>query len=82
MRINPLRDRKVEKMKDEEFYKKYANTPIGDRFIRLNFIEYGNMTLADLYQEFEKLGNEIRPLKLKQQALKEIAENFWKRKLT
>jgi Holliday junction resolvasome RuvABC endonuclease subunit len=47
-------------MKTNEFYSKYANTPINKRLIKLNFIGM-NMTLHEIYERLHELEKQIRP---------------------
>ncbi len=58
-------------MKIEEFYSKYANTPIGQRQIMLDM---SHETLLDLFKEIESLEAAIFPLRIWQNELLERAE--------
>lgn len=64
-------------MPTNEFFSKYANTPLKDRFTVLNFTELGDMTLASLYKEVQRLEDEMRPLRIEQDKLIRAAETFW-----
>ena len=48
-------------MKVEEFFAKYANTPLKDRFVAVNYQEFGLMTLHDIYKKLTKIEDKIRP---------------------
>ena len=62
-------------MTTEEFYKRYAWEPIGNRVISLNM--QGD-SLESLYREIDRLQNQMRPLKLYQQELIQKAEEGFK----
>jgi len=63
-------------MKISEFFRKYANTPLKNRFIILNFNSL-NMTLNQIYKRLKELGNQIRPLRIEEEELlREAEEGF------
>jgi len=59
-------------MRKHEFYEKYANTPIENRFIIINIAEFGLLTLNDIYKEIKKIDEQIRPLEIRRQKLLDI----------
>ena len=67
-------------MKLEEFYKRYSWEPINNRHISLGTGEGGQKfeCIYDIYRQIEDLGNQIRPLKIKQQELLDRAEQGFK----
>jgi hypothetical protein len=62
-------------MKTDEFYRKYANTPIANRLISLNM---KGDSLESLYREIDRLQNEMRPRMIYQQSLIDEAEKGFK----
>lgn len=62
-------------MKKEEFYRKYANLQIDKRFIALDFIKYGMMSLNDVYTRISKADEQRRSLELEIESLLKVAEN-------
>ena len=64
-------------MKKEEFYKKYANTPIGNRYEAINIIKYGLLTLAGIYKRIKEIDDELRPTEIERQKLLNIAEDYY-----
>lgn len=65
-------------MTNEEFFSKYANTPIELRFQVLDWNRLGSMTLYELFKEVEDINQHTRADKLRQQKFIEAAEAFWK----
>ena len=65
-------------MKEEEFYRKYANTPLGKRYDIISFEKSGKMTINDVYVQMIKLGDQIRPLNIEQEELLKLADIFFK----
>ena len=63
-------------MKKHIFYKKYSNMPLNDRYQILSY-ETGLMTLSDVYSQIKKLDNEMRPKKIEQDELLQIAEEYF-----
>jgi len=61
-------------MKLHEFYQKYANVPLAKRLIPINFIEFGTLTLHDIYNHLNKLEKQKRSLDTEQQEYIDIAE--------
>ena len=47
-------------MKKNEFYKKYANLPLGDRVKTIDFIKYASLNMQDIYQNIEKCDSQIK----------------------
>ena len=60
----------------EEFYKRYANTSLEQRMIPLNFAASGMMTLHEIYTQVENLENYLRPIRMQQQNLMDMADKF------
>lgn len=48
-------------MKDYQFYQKYANLPLSERFHIINFGELGLMSADLLYKEIKEIDDKIRP---------------------
>lgn len=65
-------------MKIHEFFSQYANTPLSERFIPLNFKESGMQTLHNLYEEIKTLEDSMRPAKIREEELLERAGEFYK----
>lgn len=61
-------------MKKHEFYRKYANTPIGNRFEVINFIKHGSMTLNQIYQLVKENDEKIAGLEFDNDNLISVAE--------
>lgn len=66
-------------MKLEEFYSKYANTPIAFRYQMLNWKELGKMSLTDLYNEVEKIQRKTFDDRLRLEKLLKEADSFWEK---
>ena len=64
-------------MKDFEFYAKYANTPLKDRFRLINVSKAGLTTLSDIYERVGAIDNQIRPFTIEKDSLIELAEEFY-----
>lgn len=73
-------------MKSHEFYEKFANLPLDKRSIVLDKLKYdvldysdnlGDLTMSGLYYQMEELQKELRPLKIKEQELLDIAEEYF-----
>ncbi len=67
-------------MEIEEFYQKYANTPIEFRFQVLDCNGFGNMSLYQLFKEVEDINEKTRANRERQQKLINAAKSFWERK--
>lgn len=65
-------------MKVEEFFKKYANLPIGDRFKAVDIANYGLTSFQELYKQIHDLEDQMRPMRIRQNKLLEDAERFFK----
>jgi len=48
-------------MRSHEFYRLYANTPLDQRFVALNFRKTGLTTLSDIYKRVKEIEDKIRP---------------------
>lgn len=69
-------------MKDYEFYRRYANTPLSDRTTLLSNDHTSSllgMTLNDVYQEIHKIDDRIRPDIIRKEKLLSAVENFCER---
>ncbi len=66
-------------MKLEDFFQKYANTPIEMRFQVLNWKGFGSMTLYQLFKEVENINEKTRADRIRQQELIDVAETFWEK---
>lgn len=63
-------------MQTEEFFKRYANTLLDDRMTPLNFAESGMMTLDEIYKQVQNLEDYMRPIRIQQQNLMDMAAKF------
>ncbi len=63
-------------MKSHEFYRKFANLPLDKRFVVLDRIKHGGLTMNGVYFQMHQLDEKLRPLLIEQQELLEIAEEF------
>ncbi len=63
-------------MKEEDFFRKYANMPINKRFEFINFSEYGLKTPHMIYEEIKELEETMRPARIKMKRLLKIASEF------
>lgn len=61
-------------MKDYEFYRKYANIPLGERFKIANLTELGVMSLHDIYLEVHAIDDKIRNDVIRKEKLIRIFE--------
>lgn len=66
-------------MQTEEFFKRYANTPIEQRAIPLDFASSGMMTLDEIYKQVCNLEDYLRPIRMQQQNLMDMAADFMPR---
>lgn len=48
-------------MNKEQFYAKYANTPLAKRFIPFNITKYGLMNLHTVHKRISEIDEIIRP---------------------
>ena len=66
-------------MKDNEFYREYANVPLEKRLDLLSN-DYTSpllgMTLSDVYQEIKKIDDKIRDDLIRKEKLLEAVEKF------
>ncbi len=69
-------------MKVNEFFAKYANTPLKHRFVTLNMNKAGMTTLTDVYRELQQIEDKIRPDIIREQQLLELAETYYSMKVT
>lgn len=67
-------------MKAHEFFSKYANTPLEDRFTILDFNKAGIATLNSVYKEMAMLEDAMRPLKIREEELLKLVEPLLKKK--
>ena len=63
-------------MKEEQFYKEYANLPLDKRLVMLNLNEYGLTTMKDLYESIDHLNEHIRTLQIEMDEKLKIAEKY------
>ena len=79
MIIEHLVNGRREEMKDNEFYRKYANIPLGERF---NILSYDftspidNMTFNEVYQEIKKIDDKIRQDIIRKEQLLSVTEPY------
>jgi hypothetical protein len=62
-------------MKDYEFYRKFANTPLNERdiVIKGNYNEE-KLTLNDIYTEIKAIDDKIRPDEIRKQRLLQLLD--------
>lgn len=63
-------------MKYHEFIRKYANTPIENRFNVLDFNKLGKMSLNDVYDRIKELENMMRPQRIEQDNLLRVIDDL------
>lgn len=63
-------------MQIEEFYKRYANTPLADRNKEIDAGDSGKFTLNEIYERVHNIEEFLRPYKITQQGLIDIANKF------
>lgn len=64
-------------MKVEQFFARYANTPLIRRFTTINCFKHGLLTLNDVYAQIHALEDKMRPMRIEQDKLIKIAEEFY-----
>lgn len=67
-------------MKAHEFFAKYANTPLGDRFTILDFNKAGIATLNSVYEEMKMLEDAMLPLRVREEQLLKLVEPLLKKR--
>lgn len=67
-------------MDTSQFHRKYANTPLKNRFEVLDIGKYGMMTLSDIYERVKFLEDQIRPQGIEIDKLTHAAEWYWIKK--
>lgn len=65
-------------MKDFEFYAEYASTPLGDRFIPINFNKGGMMTIRNVWERMRAMDEGQRKFEIEKERLLELADEFYK----
>jgi len=70
---------KKKKMKDGDFYKMYADTPLNDRFIPLNFNKGGLTNLATIKQHLDNINEQIQGLESQKEEMLELAGDYCKK---
>lgn len=68
---------KIYKMKSHEFYRLYANTPLGDRHSPINFNKAGLTNLNDVYKQITEIEDKIRPDVIKIEELLRLAREYY-----
>lgn len=63
-------------MNVEEFLIKFANTPLDKRMVILDFAQSGSMTLTEIYNQVRNLEDYMRPIRMQQQNLIDLASKF------
>ena len=61
-------------MKTNEFYKRYANTPLEKRYKIISIQKGEELTLNDVYHELIRIEKEIRPNLIRQGELLSLAD--------
>lgn len=61
-------------MQVEEFFKRFANTPLSDRDKEIDAGASGKFTLAEIYKQVQELEDYLRPIRMQQKNLIDIAE--------
>lgn len=67
-------------MKTNEFFAKYANTPMNLRFTPISFKDGGDTTLNDVYNRISKLEDQMRPMRIEEEKLLKLAALVLERK--
>lgn len=60
-----------------QFFHIFANVPLGKRTEAINFNKHGPLTLQDIYRQLQELEDRMRPLRMQQEHLLQIAERHW-----
>lgn len=60
-------------MKINEFFAKYANTPLSLRFTPISFREGGDMTLEQVHKRVKELEDQMRPMRIEEDKLIKLA---------
>ena len=63
-------------MKDFIFYGRFANVPIDKRFVVLDMIHHGDLTLMKIYTKIKAIDDKIRDDLIEKKKLLEIAEKY------
>lgn len=50
--------------------------PLAKRFVRIDFIKYGNLTMSTLYQKVKELEDRKRPIQIELEELLSVADTF------
>lgn len=61
----------------EQFFHEYANTPMEQRFVPLDFSEMGMMTLQDLNVKLHVIEDTMRPARIERDKLLSFITNHW-----
>lgn len=64
-------------MELHEFYQKYANTPLGERGIPLNFAQSGLDTLSTIYKRLHDIGEITRPYDIERAKLLRAVDDYY-----
>ncbi len=67
-------------MQSHEFYQKFANTPLKERYAVLSNVSTNplfRMCLIDVFYEVRKIEDKIRPDIIKKEKLLSAVENLW-----
>lgn len=64
-------------MEKHEFYMKYANLPINERFETFDKESHGTLTFSSLYHDIKTLDEEIATATKSQKVLLKIAEAYF-----
>lgn len=63
-------------MKVHEFFGQYANIPLDKRGLIINFAKYGPKTMTDVYIELHDLEDTMRPMRIREERLLQMADEF------
>ena len=66
----------MSKLELHQFYGFYANVPLEDRLVVLDFYGHGNQTLTDVYKEIDRLNSEVMERTLEINAQIEWVEDY------
>lgn len=64
-------------MLTHEFFHKYANTPLGERYKMLDFHKLGTHTLSTIYQRIKELEDKMRPDVIERDKLLKAVQDHW-----
>lgn len=64
-------------MELHKFFGTYANTPLAERGLVLDFIQHGNLTLNGIYKRLKEISDITRPYDIERDNLLRIADEYY-----